>query len=278
MTESREDGGSTISVTRPCSDYLVASSDLVQFIGFVTQLAMSLDAAAAAPRLEVDPQEFEAGTSLGGTLRQGAPDDAATERLAAHARTISEVMLTRAVDNLQTYLSGLLSLIFTWGPETLQSEGMVPVSEVLGYETREELIEALADRKVESLAYQGMRKLNARMSKELGLPLFVDEDSLERAVRLVATRNAIVHNRGLASRKYLRDTGGPSDALGEFIWIGDVYMQIDSLTVRCWQSMAAPKPNSGLRRLRSGRSRRIFPAGGTSLSSSRADGAPASLL
>lgn len=60
---------------------------------------------------------------------------------------------------------------------------------MLSHESMDELVRALAERRVDRLAYRGLRELAADLKDTLGLVLFDNEDDLPRAERIVETRN-----------------------------------------------------------------------------------------
>jgi hypothetical protein len=47
-----------------------------------------------------------------------------------------------------------------------------------------------------------VRDLSDDLSRRLGIPLFENEAALLRAVRLIESRNLIVHNRGIVDRRF----------------------------------------------------------------------------
>lgn len=79
----------------------------------------------------------------------------------------------------------------------------------------DELIEALAERRVERLSYQGMDALAKDVEETLGFSLFPSSTDLGTAVKAVETRNLIVHNRAVANRRYLSRMPDAAVKLGE---------------------------------------------------------------
>jgi hypothetical protein len=80
---------------------------------------------------------------------------------------------------------------------------MVRVDAILQHVTMLDLIEDLAERKVDQLSYQGMRDLNSYCDDRWSLQLFPIGAELERAVRLIETRNIVVHNGAVMNRTFL---------------------------------------------------------------------------
>jgi hypothetical protein len=133
------------------------------------------------------------------------------------------MVAARGVDNFLTFLSELLALLFRERPETLRSsEQQVKVAFVLQHNSMEELTEALGERRVEQLAYAGMRELADRLDDQLGFQLFETEDELRRAIEFIEARNLIVHNRGIVNRTYISRVPWKRAELGERVTLGDV--------------------------------------------------------
>jgi hypothetical protein len=171
----------------------------------------SPDVVQATPGGELDEEEAR--------LRSLAEGVAATEKhfVEEHLVPLTELLLTAAVDNFLTYVSGLLNQIFVERPETLTSNETVRLEEVLQFASMEDLVASLAERRVERLAYQSLDALAANLEKTLGFRLFEDREEQSRATRLVATRNLLTHNRGVANSRFLQqvpDSGyTPGDAI-----------------------------------------------------------------
>ena len=70
---------------------------------------------------------------------------------------------------------------------------------ILQYQSMDELRTAIAEKKVERLAYLGLRDLAAHMQSNMGFSLFPSDAQLEQAALLVEYRNLFVHTRGIVS-------------------------------------------------------------------------------
>ncbi len=117
-----------------------------------------------------------------------------------HDSLIAEMLASRQVDNFLTYVVQLLALVFTARPELLRSQEQVRVDFVLNHPDKESLVRALIERRVDRLAYLGMRDLDEDLQERLGFSLFAASDDREKAVHLIEIRNVIVHNRGIVSK------------------------------------------------------------------------------
>jgi hypothetical protein len=121
------------------------------------------------------------------------------QELHASSPLICEMVLCRTIDNFSLYVTDLLREIHRMVPEALRSSEQITVSEVLEHESIRGLLDWLIERRVERLAYKGMRELSSEIEKRLGFRLFEQDEDLETAVLAVELRNAIVHNRGCVS-------------------------------------------------------------------------------
>jgi hypothetical protein len=190
------------TATQACSRYAREVTDLLGFVGFVAQMAMRSDevqrVAAEALRDGASDQERE---RYDATLATGG---AAVKELRKQRHLLLQMVLSRGVDNFLTYVSELLALVFRMRPETLRSGEMVQLNEVLRHDSINELVNALADRRVSRLAYLGMRELSDDLAGKLDLRLFEGDADLERAVEVIEIRNLIAHNRGVVNETFLR--------------------------------------------------------------------------
>ncbi len=118
----------------------------------------------------------------------------------AHRPLIAEVMLCRHVDNFLTYVVELLALIYERRPEMLRSGEQVSVDFVLQYDSMEAVRRAMAERRVDRLAYLGMRDLAKTIREQHGFDLLSEKTDIERTVLVIEMRNLIVHNRGIVSK------------------------------------------------------------------------------
>lgn len=144
-------------------------------------------------------------TARGGSTQ---PDAAEIFRsLGAFAPLIHETVLTRAVDAFEIYLRDLFALIFTTRPETLRSNEQIKVGDVLQQTSMDDVVKFLAERRVNRLAYAGLRDVADELEASLNLRLFDAEDQLRRAIEIVEARNLIVHNRGIVNAQYRRRVG-----------------------------------------------------------------------
>ncbi len=121
-----------------------------------------------------------------------------------HDALLTEVVICRVVDNFLSFVSDLLALIYKVRPEMLRSSEQERIDFVLRFESMDELRSALAEKRVERLAYLGLRDLAEHLKSQMGFDLFPVTDQLDRAAMLVEYRNLFVHNRGVVSSMSVR--------------------------------------------------------------------------
>jgi hypothetical protein len=175
------------AMTEPLASYLRHEMEIAEFCSFVERLVSGTDSRPGRNAKEIvlfnAHQEFRKYLPL-----------------------ILELLITRATNNFLTYISELLTQIHRTRPETLRSSETIKFEDVLKHSTMDQLIYALVEKRVESLAYKGMEELNKDLNAKMGLSLFPDHDDLRRAIQIIELRNVITHNRGLVSQKYKRRT------------------------------------------------------------------------
>jgi hypothetical protein len=130
---------------------------------------------------------------------------------------LPEMILCRTVDNFNCYLSDVLFILFRSRPETLRSSEQVTIEDVLTATNMDEFVERLAERKVESLSYQGFSAVYNYLTKRLGIRSGLKKELLEGAIKAIAIRNIIVHNRGKVNSRFLKETGQSEFRLGQNI-------------------------------------------------------------
>jgi hypothetical protein len=181
-------------MTVPCRDFFLDYHEVGSHLGFVASMATHVDemrriAAEALGSEGAEPEISDKGSALAELRRQ--------------RQLLLQMLLTRVADAYLHYVSALLVLVFRSRPETLRTAQLVRLDFVLDFQDMEELIAALAERRVTDLAYQSMSKLAEDLQQRLSLPLFTSEPDLTRAIRIVEMRNLIVHNRAVINRRFL---------------------------------------------------------------------------
>ncbi|HDY86853.1 MAG TPA: hypothetical protein ENH82_01920 [bacterium] len=188
---------------------------LFSFIVYVTQLATSTDEkakiAVKALYESDDPERYKK------TLEKIKKYGAAKALKKLHRTIVLEMTISSGANNFLVYISEFLALVFKSKPETLRSSETVRLEEVLKHSTMEDLIKDLAERRVNQLSYQGMCDLTEYLSARLSFKLFPKQDDLEHAVKIIESRNIIVHNRGIINNLFISRVHNDNYTLGEYL-------------------------------------------------------------
>ncbi|HEX6544000.1 MAG TPA: hypothetical protein VF040_19760 [Ktedonobacterales bacterium] len=200
--ERLERGGQ--QMTRPAWRYLHEDARLTTFLRLVLRIAND-SAEAHHDDVQVIAQKLKDGADIPPNTLSSVLRAANTIfEISSYGDLVAQMELTRMVDNFLSYLSELLTLIFRTKPETLRTdETTVSLSYILKYETMDELVGALAESRVNELAYKGLRELSKYLSRRIGFDLYTSEEDMAAAVKLIEQRNLIVHNRGIINHIFV---------------------------------------------------------------------------
>lgn len=194
----------------------VAVLDLVVFV---------LDLALEKPRRLLKENPGASHSEVMESL--GAEDLKKIHRLDQRAWLLDEMLFCREVDNFLVYLEELLGLIYSTKPETLRSSEQVRVDFVLEHSSMEALVRSLARRKVGVASLQGTKKL-LETFESLGAQVFGRQD-IDHGIRLIETRNAIVHNRGIVDETFLKRVSSFPGKVGDRIHVGGLEEEAEFL-------------------------------------------------
>jgi hypothetical protein len=191
-------------MTEPCSRFFRWHYQLWGFFFFIIATVTKTDEVArtAAKALYDYYEQDEGKKAQFKQIIEGG--GGAVEALRSYREVLLQMTFSRGADNYLTYVAELLALIFISRPETLRSSETMRLDFVLGHSSFEDLIDALAERRVERLSYQSMRDLASDLSEKLDFGLYSSTEELDRIVRIVETRNLTVHNRAVVNRRYLQ--------------------------------------------------------------------------
>jgi hypothetical protein len=92
-------------------------------------------------------------------------------------------------------------------PEALRSSERLTNEEVLQFARIKELIAYMADKKVNELAYGGLKGVEEYVKDRLGVSMFENDDERVRLTILAELRNIHTHNRGIVNEIFLKRVG-----------------------------------------------------------------------
>jgi hypothetical protein len=126
-----------------------------------------------------------------------------TVALRQSRQELIEMLLSRAVDNFQVYLVQVIRDVLQKKPVILSSRTQeLTLGYILQFDSIGSLTLDIIEAKMSSLSYQGFGEVET-WCQERGIPLVIPDGFREAIVELIATRNLIIHNRGLVDARYL---------------------------------------------------------------------------
>jgi len=150
-------------------------------------------------------------------------------RIQYYGPILSRDVLTDLSNNFLIYLSEILQAAARKRPEILRSSERVTTEEILQFESVDDIVSFIADRKISELSYGGLRQTEQFIKDRLGLELFDDQSQRELLTILVELRNIQTHNRGKINRLFLRRIGRQSQS--RFTFVEDQIYHADFETI-----------------------------------------------
>lgn len=144
--------------------------------------------------------------------------------------TRQQVAVARYVDNFLVYVSDLIGLLFRARPEALRSQEQVKLDDILMHPTIEDLIEWLADEKVNELSYKGFGEIAEYFARRFGLELVEDTELRRQLIRAIATRNLLVHRRGRVDSRFVKTLTAESFDVADLV-VGEELPRVDHFAV-----------------------------------------------
>ncbi|MBS1952555.1 MAG: hypothetical protein JST89_00070 [Cyanobacteria bacterium SZAS-4] len=147
-----------------------------------------------------------------------------------------DLVVCRLVDTFEIYVSDLLLLAYKKTPVLLQSptgdEKQVGYRTILNYIEEGRSISDLHDfmcaKVVHDITFKSWKDRKVKLQGALRKDPFLQEDEFNALRIMAADRNILVHNKGIANAKYLKDVEGISTAaLGSQITVtGDRFFEV----------------------------------------------------
>lgn len=117
--------------------------------------------------------------------------------------SLGSMMYIKTVDNFQNYFKEILSEIVIARPEILKSKDTEKLDFILSFNSREDMIKAIAEKKINSLFYLGINDIKKYFSDKLNVEIFKDK---EYDINLIVKqRNLAVHNRGIINKDFMQE-------------------------------------------------------------------------
>ena len=120
---------------------------------------------------------------------------------------LPRVALYQAVSHYETFLFEFLAMLLRINPYALSPKKQLTVDEVLDAGAFDALVERLIQRELNELRYRSVPDWFRFLGKIVNLNA-VSQPDIDRVSELKATRDAHLHNRGIANETYVRKAGG----------------------------------------------------------------------
>lgn len=154
----------------------------------------------------------------------------ATNKLKKYFNLILELWLCRLVESYENYLSSILKDVFLCCPQILKSSEMVKLDEILKYNTMDDFITELTEKKVNELSYSSFDDLFDFFDKKLGIKI-IDDTNKKFVREAIETRNISVHNDCVINRRYINKLKLKENLIGKrkYIEANDLNHIVDVL-------------------------------------------------
>jgi hypothetical protein len=118
------------------------------------------------------------------------------------SQALMEMFLCRIVDNFQNYIIDIIRLALKTEPRMLYSkDDSVPLADLLSANSLTEVLHKVVEAKVSKLSYKSFSALQA-WANSRGIPIQEPDDLDTTVEEIIATRNIVVHNRGIVNEIY----------------------------------------------------------------------------
>ena len=136
-----------------------------------------------------------------------SPADDPYKMLGYHKQFLLEVILSRHVDNYLCFLSSILKECLLSRPEAMLAlETSISLEMVLSHESKESLLQTVAEDEVQRLSYKSFGDLARFFGKNLKIKI-ANELQKSKIIQAIEIRNISIHNRCVIDKKYCRKTG-----------------------------------------------------------------------
>ena len=112
------------------------------------------------PELSKNLLDFVKARYQGGPISDKVINESRIFNSGLYKSLIGEIVLCRFVDSFLKYLIDLLALVFKNKPETMKSGQQETLEFILQFSTMEELIAAIAEKRVEEVSFYSMASKN----------------------------------------------------------------------------------------------------------------------
>jgi hypothetical protein len=216
-------------VSSSAEKYFQTSVRNLGLFHFVIDTVISGDFASHIARQALNGQEIDKDIDPA-TLAKKEPGPR-TLQLRKYKQELLQAFFVRFIDNFEVYLVDILREALKQKPEILRSrQQTITLDYLLQFKSIDDLIQDVIESKVNILSYKGFSDLED-WYEEKGIPLIVENEKIVEVVEMIATRNIIVHNRGLVDEKYLRSLNTSTFKVGDLreLDVDDMFETLETL-------------------------------------------------
>lgn len=185
-------------VTEPCLTFMARIMELRDFTSFYFNFVKT---STALGQLVPEDKQLHAGPKGLEILNYN---------YSKHRSFLNQIMLSRAIESFDLYLTTILRDIFLVKPEILKSEGSIDVASIIEAGTYDDLIWRIVERKVHELSYKSLGELRKFVATRTGIELFPTTAAFEMTIIASEIRNLIAHNDCVVNDLFQLRTKGVS--------------------------------------------------------------------
>ncbi len=124
-----------------------------------------------------------------------------------YARFLAEMALAYLVSFEEAFVKEYLETIFIHRPKMLRSGKLITFDEVCSFPSKRALIQALAEKEVDTISYKNIDEVAKYFQDRLGILLSANFPEWESLREASYRRNLILHNQGMANQLYCSKVG-----------------------------------------------------------------------
>lgn len=193
--------------SEPLYRFISEYDDLVGAFFFTVMNARRMDEVQGIAKRALDQIKSPPGNEPSDNTDFG--DGPVFKQVRKYGPLLSRNLVIGMANNFFSYVSEMLQIVLRRKPEVLRSSERLTNEEVLQFTRMSELVAYMADKKVNELAYGGIRGVEDYVRERLGVSLFDSEEQRVKLTVLAELRNIHTHNRGIVNEIFLRRVGQP---------------------------------------------------------------------
>jgi hypothetical protein len=175
-------------LTEPCLTYMARIMELREFVAFYYGFVKT--SAELRRRIPVTDEKEDEGDKALKLLRYEP---------SRHGAFMNQIMLSRAIESFDLYLTTILRDVFIARPEMLKSEGSVDVATIIEVGNYQDLVWHIVEKKVHELSYKPLSELRRFILSRTGIDIFPSEEVFATTIVASEVRNLIAHNDCVAN-------------------------------------------------------------------------------